>query len=315
MLSYTLLVGVHYWTREHERCENPFAFASIAVHGPQDNPSERALQEHVLLPPAFDDWFFRATSRWPQDRFPTATSAVSELAQALGVEVPVAPSVPMAASSLEPSSGSGHLLQATIESPSARLTGPGLQTAASDSVPASASRERPKEQHTEVSLSVTSGALPLAPGEAPPARGRGTTLIAAAAIAVVMVAAGVGLSLYSNANHDPAKSLAAHPAPSAKVAPPPKPTHEPPRGVTRIEELPIAPPEVSTGMATTGAEEAARRGGSPRKIVRTQPSTERRSEQGRTAAPQPAPGVSAFEPVPTPSPKTPLPHESLYGRD
>src|SRR5262252_8511628 len=181
MLAYTLLVGVHYWTREHERCENPFAFASIAVHGPQDSPSVRALREHVSLPPAFDDWFFRATSRWPQDRFPTATAAVAELAQALGVEVPVAPSLPMAASALEPSSGSGHLLQATIESPSARLTGAGLPTAASDSVPASASRERPKEQHTEVSLSVTSGALPLSGGEAPAARGRGTTVIAAAA--------------------------------------------------------------------------------------------------------------------------------------
>src|SRR6185503_9501421 len=113
MLSYTLLVGVHYWTREHERCENPFAFASIAVHGPQDSPSVRALRERINLPPAFDDWFFRATSRWPQDRFPAATAAVAELARALEVEVPVAPvSLPITGT-LEPSSGSGsHLLPA-----------------------------------------------------------------------------------------------------------------------------------------------------------------------------------------------------------
>jgi serine/threonine-protein kinase len=313
MLSYTLLVGVHYWTREHERCENPFAFANIAVHGPQDNPSARALNEHVLLPPAFDDWFFRATSRWPQDRYPTATAAVSELAQALGVEIPAGPSLPMSASVLEPSSGSGHLLQATIESPSARLTGVGLPTAASDSVPAS--KERPREQHTEVSLSVTSGGIPLAPGEAPPVRGRGTTIFAAAAVAAVVAAAGIGLSLYSSASHETAKSLAAsRAAPSASAAAAQKPRPEPPRGVTRIEELPIAPPEVPTGAITVGADEAARRGGTGRAHPRPQPGTERRSEQGHTGATEPAPGASALQPSATP-PKTPLLHENLYGRD
>ena len=86
MLAYTLLVGVHYWTQEHEKCENPFAFASIAVHGPKDNPSVRAAREQMDLPTDFDGWFFRATSRWPQDRFLSATTAVVELARVLGVE-------------------------------------------------------------------------------------------------------------------------------------------------------------------------------------------------------------------------------------
>jgi hypothetical protein len=219
----------------------------------------------------------------------------------------------MSASVLEPSSGSGHLLQATIESPSARLTGVGLPTAASDSVPAS--KERPREQHTEVSLSVTSGGIPLAPGEAPPVRGRGTTIFAAAAVAAVVAAAGIGLSLYSSASHETAKSLAAsRAAPSASAAAAQKPRPEPPRGVTRIEELPIAPPEVPTGAITVGADEAARRGGTGRAHPRPQPGTERRSEQGHTGATEPAPGASALQPSATP-PKTPLLHENLYGRD
>jgi serine/threonine-protein kinase len=312
MLSYTLLVGVHYWTREHERCENPFAFASIAVHGPQDNPSARALNEHVLLPPAFDDWFFRATSRWPQDRFPTATGAVSELAAALGVEIPVAPSLPMAPSVLEQSSGSGHLLQATIESPSARLTGVGLHTATSDSVPSPVSKERPKGERTEVSLSVTSGGLPLAPGENPPARGRGTTVVAAAAVVAVVIAAGIGLSLYSNVNNEPGKALAGtRAAPSATVVAAPKPSHEVPRGVT-LEELPFALPEVPAGAVAPGVDESTRRGGSARAHPRPPGIGERRGEQGRPGGAESAPGASALAPA---APKTPLPHEDLYGRD
>src|SRR5215813_2204875 len=91
MLAYTLLVGVHYWTREHERCENPFAFAAIAVHGPKEPPSLRAAREEVDLPPEFDAWFVRATARWPQDRFASASSAIVALAESLGVEAPVVP--------------------------------------------------------------------------------------------------------------------------------------------------------------------------------------------------------------------------------
>jgi len=313
MLSYTLLVGVHYWTREHERCENPFAFASIAVHGPQDNPSARALAENVLLPPAFDDWFFRATSRWPQDRFASATAAVSELALALGVEVPVAPALPLAPSGLEPaSSSSGALLQATIESPSARLTGTGLgplglaTAAGSDSPPAN---DRGKEQRTEVSLSVTSAGLPLAPGELPPAPGRGTAIAAAVAVAAVVAAAFVGLSLYSSANRETVKSTAAvrtvPSAPAPQKAPPP----EPPRGVT-LEELPIAPPERHVEPPTVILEESRRTGaGRTRPHATGTPEHHTGTESTR---PEVEPGTTSIAPAPASSGPS---HAGLWGRD
>jgi serine/threonine-protein kinase len=316
MLSYTLLVGVHYWTREHERCENPFAFASIAVHGPQDNPSARALHEHVSLPPAFDDWFFRATSRWPQDRFASATAAVADLALALGVEVPVAPALPATGATLEPTSGNGLQLPATIESPSARLTGTGVNlqlptVAGSDSPPAN---DRGREQHTEVSLSVTSGGLPLLSGDSPPARGRGSTIAAAIAVAAVAGAAFVGLSLYANANHETVKAAAAvRPAPSANAAPssPPR-VPEPPRGVT-LEELPIAPPERVHAEAPAGTAEDVHRGAAGRAHGRLPGSGEHRpgSEASHAGLGDTSAATPSTEPTPAPSGN----HATLWGRD
>jgi serine/threonine-protein kinase len=311
MLAYTLLVGVHYWTREHERCENPFAFASIAVHGPQDSPSVRALREHINLPPAFDDWFFRATSRWPQDRFPAATAAVAELARALEVEVPVAPVALPVAATLEPSSGSGHLLPATIESPSARLTGTGLGTAASGVAPVVPSEEVPKEQRTQVSLSVTSGGLfPL--DEQPPRR-RVTGAVAALSVAAVAVAAGVGLSLYSSANRESVKVSPAHPAPSAKVeVTKTAPSAEPPREVKRIEELPIAPPEPQMSLPAS-ADESTRRGMAVRPRPRVPTAGERRPGSSESSRPSESSGNSSESATGTPGKR--VDRESLYGRD
>jgi serine/threonine-protein kinase len=309
MLSYTLLVGVHYWTREHERCENPFAFASIAVHGPQDNPSARALEDHVSLPPAFDDWFFRATSRWPQDRFPSATSAVSELAAALGVEVPIAPLLPI--TTLEPSSrsGGGPLLQETIESPSARLTGLGLPTATNEGSSIPPANDRSKEQRTEVSLSVTSGGLPFAGGEQPPARKSGSAMIVLVAAAILV--AGIGVSLYASSNHETVKTtVAATPAaPTTKTSSSP-PVTQPPRGVTRIEELPIAPPE--TAISPSPNTDEARRTGAQHPRPRPGIGEHRPGEATRPGGESPP--ASSLEPVTSPNGKK-LDRESLYGRD
>ncbi len=321
MLAYTLLVGVHYWTREHERCENPFAFAAIAVHGPQDNPSSRALAENVLLPPAFDDWFFRATSRWPQDRFPSATAAVSELAQALGVEVPATPSLPLAnAAALEPSSGSGGLhLPATIESPSARFTGLNLAlpptAAGSDSPPAPAN-ERGREQHTEVSLSVTSAGMPLVRDEEPPVQRKGSAVAIAMAVAAAAVAAFVGVSIYSS-NHETVKIAAAvHPAPSATETPKPQASPpEPKREVKRIDELPIAPPETHVVTPPSHIEESLR-GGSNRTHLKTPALSEHRagSETLRPGV-DTAPTTTATESTTSSTPVKKVDHDSLWGRD
>jgi serine/threonine-protein kinase len=319
MLSYTLLVGVHYWTREHERCENPFAFAAIAVHGPQDNPSSRALAENVLLPPAFDDWFFRSTSRWPQDRFPSATAAVSELALALGVEVPVTPSLPLAnAAALEPSSGSGGLaLPATIESPSARLTGLGAvlpPTAAGSDSPPSPDRERGREQHTEVSLSVTSGGIPLVRDEEPPAQPRSSAAAIALAVAAVAVAAFVGVSLYSS-NRETVKTPAGvHPVPSATAPKPSVTPPEKPREVKSIDDLPLAPPETHAAAPQPRIDDTLRAGGNR---TRRPPTGSEHRAGSETLRPglEATPATTAAESSSSSSSKSKVDRDSLWGRD
>src|SRR6185503_19441230 len=60
---------------------NVFAFALIAVSGPMEPASARAARQGVQLPPGFDAWFLRAAAPNPADRFPTATMAVSALAE------------------------------------------------------------------------------------------------------------------------------------------------------------------------------------------------------------------------------------------
>ena len=88
LIAYTLLVGKPYWLAESKAAGSPIAFALNAVKGPQESPVERAEKRGVQLPPAFDTWFFRATAIKPADRFPSAMTAISELAEVLGVPLP-----------------------------------------------------------------------------------------------------------------------------------------------------------------------------------------------------------------------------------
>ena len=97
LLAYTLLVGTDYWHEELERDENVFAFALIAMKGTIELPSARAMRvAHMPLPPAFDDWFRKATAVSAAARFPTASEAVRQLSAALRVNLP--PPRPMVAS-------------------------------------------------------------------------------------------------------------------------------------------------------------------------------------------------------------------------
>ena len=97
LLAYTLLVGTDYWHEELERDENVFAFALIAMKGPIELTSARAMRvAHMPLPPAFDDWFRKATAVSAAARFPTASEAVRQLSAALRVNLP--PPRPMVAS-------------------------------------------------------------------------------------------------------------------------------------------------------------------------------------------------------------------------
>jgi len=88
MISFTLLVGKPYWYEESRGGANVFAFAAHAALGPQEPATARATRLGAALPPAFDAWFARATAKRPSERFPSATSAVRELADALGLPPP-----------------------------------------------------------------------------------------------------------------------------------------------------------------------------------------------------------------------------------
>jgi|GEM_PF-1265606 len=86
MLAYHLLVGRAYWAAEEG--DNVYTIIAAAVHGPKESARARAQRAGVLLPPAFDAWFFKGASVDPAARFPTAGEAVHALAEALGIEAP-----------------------------------------------------------------------------------------------------------------------------------------------------------------------------------------------------------------------------------
>jgi eukaryotic-like serine/threonine-protein kinase len=83
LLTYTFLVGAPYWDVEARTENGIIAFGMIAVHGPREPASLRSSRRGVTLSSAFDLWFSRATAVNPAERFPTAISAVSALAEAL----------------------------------------------------------------------------------------------------------------------------------------------------------------------------------------------------------------------------------------
>lgn len=259
MLSYTLLVGMHYWREEHEKCENPFAFASIAVNGPKESPVARARHEGVPLPETFDAWFMKATSRWPQDRFPSATAAIGELAVALGVEPP-APSLP--ALSVPPASGisydrpptpsiplvmdggSGRVPTSGTGNKSSRAKTPSASSGAKDRTGGSDSFTG--EHHTEVSLSVTSGGLPLQVEEAPAPRSRAKAVGVLALFAISVIGIGIARTWRSTptAHELGAKAPTTQPSAAAQAsANPSSLVNDEPVAPTRIEDLPLAAPE------------------------------------------------------------------------
>ena len=88
LIAYTMLVGKPYWSVESRQAQSPIAFALHASKGPKASPVERAAEREIHLPPAFDTWFFRATAELPHDRFPSAMSAICELAEILDTPLP-----------------------------------------------------------------------------------------------------------------------------------------------------------------------------------------------------------------------------------
>jgi len=87
LISYTMLVGKPYWLEETLKAGAAVAFAMHACKGPQESAVERAAKQGIVLPPAYDQWFSKACAPRLTDRYQVATTAITELAQALGFPI------------------------------------------------------------------------------------------------------------------------------------------------------------------------------------------------------------------------------------
>ncbi|KYF77866.1 hypothetical protein BE11_17300 [Sorangium cellulosum] len=87
-IAHAILSGEAYWTAEMKAAPSIFPALSKILDGPLDPPSVRAAWRGVILPPAFDAWFLRATALRPEHRFEGARAAVGSLAEALGLSSP-----------------------------------------------------------------------------------------------------------------------------------------------------------------------------------------------------------------------------------
>ena len=113
MMAYTLLVGEPYWNAEADSSPSVVEFAMSIEAGPKEPAAQRAAAQGVILPPAFDEWFMRATASDPTERFHRASEAVQALGQALGIE----------RMSLPPSSRSmAAQVPAPLSAPSSRVS-------------------------------------------------------------------------------------------------------------------------------------------------------------------------------------------------
>lgn len=83
LIAYELLVGKSYWQAE----TTGELYGEILSHGPRDAASARATEAGMLLPKAFDAWFFRCVDNDPKRRFARAGEAIAELASAFGAEM------------------------------------------------------------------------------------------------------------------------------------------------------------------------------------------------------------------------------------
>jgi serine/threonine-protein kinase len=88
MITFTLLTGRAYWSKEQAELGDAGARATAAAGGPPEPASARARRFGVMLPSRFDAWFARATATFPADRFSGALEAALALPGALGIPRP-----------------------------------------------------------------------------------------------------------------------------------------------------------------------------------------------------------------------------------
>ena len=117
-VAYTCLVGETYWSEEADALISPYMLAAEIMRGPSEPPSARAQRRlSRVIPRAFDSWFLCATALRTEDRFESASTAVAELAYALGVPLPRmsrAPFVPEPYAPAEPPPHGGSPGESTV---------------------------------------------------------------------------------------------------------------------------------------------------------------------------------------------------------
>jgi serine/threonine protein kinase len=87
-IAYVILVGEPYYEEENQGTSSIYHLIVAIMRGPAESASARALRRKgVVLPPAFDAWFARATARDASARFERASELVMALGQVLGVPV------------------------------------------------------------------------------------------------------------------------------------------------------------------------------------------------------------------------------------
>jgi serine/threonine-protein kinase len=107
-ITYELLVGEAYWEEDVQRAETFYSVLMKMIEGALESASARAHRRRsVVLPPAFDAWFFKATAANPAERFKHASELIVGLAEVLAVPCPKALSrgLGLGGTMLEPSAG------------------------------------------------------------------------------------------------------------------------------------------------------------------------------------------------------------------
>ncbi|NUP04480.1 MAG: protein kinase [Polyangiaceae bacterium] len=184
-IAYSMLVGSPYFEDEATKSGGNVLTLLLAVgNGPEEAATRRAARKGVVLPPAFDGWFMRATQPLPGDRYQTARSMIDELRVALAepiriVSVPpalgesakaVSSSNPHIAAST-PSSDVPLALGGTIPMPHAAGSGrhdsmsdPASQTGSPQSIPRSSSPavEGSRSARSKAVVGVVAGAAVVA---------------------------------------------------------------------------------------------------------------------------------------------------------
>jgi serine/threonine-protein kinase len=84
-MAYTLLVGTPYWHEEAKNAPSAHAFCTKVIAGVVQPATERARQQDLELPEAFDAWFMKAAATTVDDRFESAELQVEALAGALAL--------------------------------------------------------------------------------------------------------------------------------------------------------------------------------------------------------------------------------------